>query len=58
MLDARSSMLDARCWMLDARSSILDARSSKLVKDPVSSIEHRVSRLCLCALVAKRLRRS
>ncbi|MEW5768440.1 MAG: hypothetical protein AB1797_12635, partial [bacterium] len=43
-------MLDARCSMLDPRSSMLDPRSSMLVKDPVSSIEHRV-----CALVAERL---
>ncbi|MEW5766459.1 MAG: hypothetical protein AB1797_02360 [bacterium] len=41
--------------MLDARCSMLDARSSMLVKDPVSRIEHRGSRLCLCALVAERL---
>ncbi|MEW5768454.1 MAG: hypothetical protein AB1797_12710 [bacterium] len=44
-LDAGCSMLDVRCWMLDLRCWML-------VKDPVSSIEHRV-----CALVAERLQK-
>ncbi|MEW5767286.1 MAG: hypothetical protein AB1797_06615 [bacterium] len=55
ILDARSSTLNAGCSMLDARSSTLDARCSMLVKNPVSRIEHRGSRIehRICAFVAE-----
>ncbi|MEW5766239.1 MAG: hypothetical protein AB1797_01260 [bacterium] len=54
--DPGCSMLDARCWMLDAGCSMLVKDSVSRIEHPASSIQDRGSRLCLCALVAERLR--
>ncbi|MEW5767456.1 MAG: type II toxin-antitoxin system RelE/ParE family toxin [bacterium] len=56
MIRCNRSAHDAGCSMLDPRCSMLVKDSVSRIEHPESSIEDRGSRLCLCALVAERLR--